>query len=478
MKQTSFRAHSLFFFLLLWIPTLWGQQQSGHWRLVGTGDCPGHDVGQTSGSNPAVARCNAVFNGYTAVCWSGNCTYKNVPAGSCTGGANPGRMYICEPVGSPSGNDVSSSLTARIEPAESEVESGGGVQMKVIVSGGAPPYSYEWRNGDQLSKVTSDNINYSNLNRLGDRDIRLTVRDAAGNTVEAHAAIHVHGAQNDEPIDNPPPSAHSGAIVNLALLKPATQSSVYRGTGIDQGPQFGNDGIPESQPRDPYLLVITDPNDPNPPWWQVDLEGVYSLTQLKLYNRKACCQERAKTVQVLLSTDGSHWERAYAHDGTPFDVLTVDLTGRSARYVRLQLTERASLNFQECEVYGYANAPSPEANAVPLNAINTPPAVTSTLFHSVNLAGTWQPGARGETWTFTALGGDRYKAVARGSVNATGIATVIGNRVRIDYTWQDRGEHRGYYQLTVEPDGRKATGRFGDDRLQEGSINMMHTAGP
>jgi hypothetical protein len=63
-------------------------------------------------------------------------------------------------------------------------------------------------------------------------------------------------------------------------------------------------------------------------------------------------------------------------------------------------------------------------------------------------------------------------------VNATGIATVIGNRVRIDYTWQDRGEHRGYYQLTVEPDGRKATGRFGDDRLQEGSINMMHTAGP
>ncbi len=152
-------------------------------------------------------------------------------------------------------------------------------------------------------------------------------------------------------------SAGGSAVVNLALRKPATQSSVYRGTGVDQGPQFGNDGILDSQPRDPYLLVITDPNDPNLAWWQVDLQGVYTLTQLKLYNRKACCQEQARTVQVLLSADGAHWERGYAHDGKPFDVLTVDLTGRNARYVRLQLTERGSLQFQECEVYGYAGAP-------------------------------------------------------------------------------------------------------------------------
>lgn len=152
-------------------------------------------------------------------------------------------------------------------------------------------------------------------------------------------------------------STGGAAIVNLALHKPATQSSVYRGTGIDQGPQFGNDGILESQPRDPFLLVITDPNDTNLAWWRVDLQGVYALTQLKLYNRKACCQEKAKTVQVLVSADGAHWERAYAHNGTPFDVLTVDLTGRKARYVRLQLTERGSLQFQECEVYGYVSAP-------------------------------------------------------------------------------------------------------------------------
>jgi hypothetical protein len=184
---------------------------------------------------------------------------------------------------------------------------------------------------------------------------RLTTRDSVGNSGTSVLVLAPNTSTSFPAPASTPPRQPLGDVVNLALRKPATQSSVYRETGIDQGPQFGNDGILESQPRDPYLMVMTNADDP--PWWQVDLQGVYTLTQLKLYNRKACCQERAKTVQVLLSTDGSNWERAYAHDGTAFDVLTVDLTGRSARYVRLQLAERVSLHFQECEVYGYGGWP-------------------------------------------------------------------------------------------------------------------------
>ena len=549
-----------------------------------------------------MVRCDASFDGYTAVCWSGNCTYKNVPTGACTGGANPGRMYTC--IAASSGP-----LMARIDPPESMVESGGKVHLQALVSGGTLPYTYEWKNGDQLSKVTGDNINFSNLNRLGDRDIILTVHDAAGSTVETHAAIHVQAAEIAVPASalssNPrvggawkdtssicggstytlrqapdgtiqsvtikvscngglitgsgagsgmtwknattlgwsyrysshspelietgdselvfaadgktarlatrdsaghggtselvlapdtstnstapvstPPSQPRIPIVNLALHKPATQSSVYTGTGVDQGPQFGNDGILESQPRDPYLLVITNADDP--PWWQVDLQGLYTLTQLKLYNRKACCQDRAKTVQVLLSTDGSHWERAYAHNGTPFDVLTVDLTGRRARYVRLQLVERQSLNFQECEVYGYADAPSSETIASqPHSQPSSQPAASSSLPPvappfpaTANIAGTWRPGARGETWTFRALGGNLYEAAGSGSINAAGVATVIGKRFRLDYTWQEGGEHWGYYQMTVEPGGSKAAGRFKDNRPQEGAVSMTRTTGP
>ena len=143
-----------------------------------------------------------------------------------------------------------------------------------------------------------------------------------------------------------------GPVVNLALHKPARQSSVYHGTGIDQGPQFGVDGIRESSPRDPYLLVITEAD--NPPWWQVDLEAVHVLTKVVVYNRKNS-SERLRTLRVMLSTDGEHWETAYQHQGAAPEVLTVDLHDRSARYVRLQLAEQVQLHFHECEVYGYAN---------------------------------------------------------------------------------------------------------------------------
>ncbi|MDQ5986132.1 MAG: hypothetical protein CSYNP_01851 [Syntrophus sp. SKADARSKE-3] len=139
--------------------------------------------------------------------------------------------------------------------------------------------------------------------------------------------------------------------INLALKKPAKQSSVYGGTGVDQGPHFGVDGILKSIPRDPYLIVHTSAD--NPPWWQVDLQNVYALTELKLYNRIACCGEKMRTVQVHLSRDGEKWERVYQHDGSNFKILTVNLKGKKARYVKLQLAERVYLHFQECEVYGY-----------------------------------------------------------------------------------------------------------------------------
>ena len=149
-----------------------------------------------------------------------------------------------------------------------------------------------------------------------------------------------------------PGAAGRGPIVNLALHKPALQSSMYSGTGIDQGPQFGVDGILESRPRDPYLLVIT--GEDNPPWWQVDLQAVHVLTKVVVYNRKVA-SERLRTVQVMLSNDGTHWDTAYQHRGAAPEVLTVDLKERSARYVRLQLGEAVQLHFHECEVYGFAN---------------------------------------------------------------------------------------------------------------------------
>lgn len=80
-------------------PAGWGGQTEsmGDWRGVGTGDCPGRDVGSSTGPNPVAGRCTPQFAGFTAVCWGNSCTYKNIPTAQCTGGANPGRMYTCGP---------------------------------------------------------------------------------------------------------------------------------------------------------------------------------------------------------------------------------------------------------------------------------------------------------------------------------------------------------------------------------------------
>ena len=71
----------------------------GKWQSVGTGDCPGRDIAGSKGPNPDPAKCTDAVRGQTAVCWGHGCTYKSIPTDSCTGGANPGRMYTCRPAG-------------------------------------------------------------------------------------------------------------------------------------------------------------------------------------------------------------------------------------------------------------------------------------------------------------------------------------------------------------------------------------------
>ena len=137
---------------------------------------------------------------------------------------------------------------------------------------------------------------------------------------------------------------------NVAVGRPCKQSSVYRGTGFHHGPDLGVDGESRMLPS-PKGLVITGPD--NPPWWQVDLEQIRTLKELKFYNRKDCCQERARTLKVLLSANGFGWQEVYSHNRDGFDELTIDLKGQKARFVRLQLAEPVQFHFRECEVYGH-----------------------------------------------------------------------------------------------------------------------------
>ena len=85
-----------FLFVIIFISASAQSAGSNNWRLVGTGDCPGRDIAGSTGPNPDPGKCTDAVSGHTAVCWSQGCTYKDIETSSCTGGANPGRMYTCD----------------------------------------------------------------------------------------------------------------------------------------------------------------------------------------------------------------------------------------------------------------------------------------------------------------------------------------------------------------------------------------------
>lgn len=95
--RTSRWSRAAWVLVLVGVSSVTGAAKAGPWQPVGIGDCPGRDVAGSAEPSPDPSKCTASFAGQTAVCWTTGCTYKNVAAGVCTGGANPGQMYMCGP---------------------------------------------------------------------------------------------------------------------------------------------------------------------------------------------------------------------------------------------------------------------------------------------------------------------------------------------------------------------------------------------
>ena len=94
------------------------------------------------------------------------------------------------------------------------------------------------------------------------------------------------------------------------------------------------------------------------PWWQVDLDDTYNLTEIRIYNRTDYCSDRIRTLSILVSKDEENWQSVYSNiggevfggaDGKPLRVLLDRLT---ARWVRVQLNEVNCLHLDEIEAYG------------------------------------------------------------------------------------------------------------------------------
>ncbi|MCG8311252.1 MAG: Ig-like domain-containing protein [Cytophagales bacterium] len=140
---------------------------------------------------------------------------------------------------------------------------------------------------------------------------------------------------------------------NVALNKPASQSS----TDLDRVASRAVDGSTNGVFN--YGSVTHTANETNP-WWEVDLEGVYNITDIKVYNRTDCCGESLANYHVFVSdvaftsTDlnttinqagvGNFYQSAQA------DTPTTIAVNRSGRYVRVQLAGTNALSISEVQV--------------------------------------------------------------------------------------------------------------------------------
>lgn len=186
---------------------------------------------------------------------------------------------------------------------------------------------------------------------------------------------------------------------NLALRKPATQSSIQYGGTPDRAVDGNTDGLWQNG------SVIHTYSEANA-WWEVDLGDVYNISSIQLWNRtNSCCKARLSNYYVLVSsapfqskllpatlTQPGVWQLFETNYPDPSKTVEVNTTGR---YIRIQLNGTAELNIAEIIVRGN-NVTQPEVNV----ALNKPATQSSTSYGGVasravdgNTSGLWEKGS-------------------------------------------------------------------------------------
>ncbi|HYN83648.1 MAG TPA: discoidin domain-containing protein [Pyrinomonadaceae bacterium] len=147
----------------------------------------------------------------------------------------------------------------------------------------------------------------------------------------------------------------SGLTTNLALGRTARQSSTLSVGAASRAVDGNLDG---EWARNSLASTLSDAQA----WWEVDLGGVQSLGQVKLWNRTDCCSERLSNFYVLVS------DTPFASTGlsatltqpgvSAFHVAgqagreTTVAVNRAGRYVRIQLAGANYLTLAEVQVWG------------------------------------------------------------------------------------------------------------------------------
>jgi hypothetical protein len=154
-----------------------------------------------------------------------------------------------------------------------------------------------------------------------------------------------------------------GSPTNLALNKPATQSSTYQGAG-GALPGLAVDGNTSGNWW-PDFSVSSTYADPQA-WWQVDLGSTSSIQSVEVWNRTDCCGDRLTNFNVLLLDNNQNVVSMVNFPGQAGTPSTISIAG-AARYVKLQLVGTNYLSLAEVKVWGTPGVSTPfGGTAIPI----------------------------------------------------------------------------------------------------------------
>jgi hypothetical protein len=145
-----------------------------------------------------------------------------------------------------------------------------------------------------------------------------------------------------------------GYSPNLALGKPATQSSIG-GWSTGKTPEDDARGGNNGYLREPGAYGFHTEWEMTP-WWQVDLEDVFLVEEIRIRNRQGDTAWRLRHFTLLRSDDGETWVECHRKqddaifDASPY-VVRFD-PAVPARFIRIRLDAQEFLHFDQCMIYG------------------------------------------------------------------------------------------------------------------------------
>ena len=191
---------------------------------------------------------------------------------------------------------------------------------------------------------------------------RFDTQKAAGTYTVTYTYTNAAGCDSTASIEIKvvDPAVSCAAPTNLALNKPATQSSDYYGEFASKAVDGNTDGD-----RDGGSNTVSHTEYEQSPWWQVDLQKISHIDEVQIFNRTDCCQERLSNMYVFVSEtpfSSTDLNQTLLQNGV--NAFYVEETvgrpgsitvGKKGRYVRIQLIAEDYLNLPEVRVLGCDN---------------------------------------------------------------------------------------------------------------------------